>query len=217
MVPSGTYAGGTNDGSRRRGERVSGGLALALIAAALWGFGPVATKAALAGYSPELISVVRLGLAAVLFRALAGRGTRWLPREPWTCIAGVALGADFIDERLTRRRMLGAAITLAGVAYVAGEGIRLGDLVARERIVGNVLVMLAGTSWSLCAIAQRRAPRERNLFRLLTPIFAVAFAHLVLAEPVTARVVTGGLVIVAGVLVIVTERALPTVPAGAPD
>ncbi|TMA74919.1 MAG: DMT family transporter [Deltaproteobacteria bacterium] len=250
MVPSGTYAGGANDGSRRRGERVSGGLALALIAAALWGFGPVATKAALAGYSPELISVVRLGLAAVLFRALAGRGTRWLPREPWTCIAGVALGADFIlynyglrrttaalaglvinvglvstillafwilDERLTRRRMLGAAITLAGVAYVAGEGIRLGDLVARERIVGNVLVMLAGTSWSLCAIAQRRAPRERNLFRLLTPIFAVAFAHLVLAEPVTARVVTGGLVIVAGVLVIVTERALPTVPAGAPD
>ena len=217
MVPSGTYAGGANDGSRRRGERVSGGLALALIAAALWGFGPVATKAALAGYSPELISVVRLGLAAVLFRALAGRGTRWLPREPWTCIAGVALGADFIDEGLTRRRMLGAAITLAGVAYVAGEGIRLGDLVARERIVGNVLVMLAGTSWSLCAIAQRRAPRERNLFRLLTPIFAVAFAHLVLAEPVTARVVTGGLVIVAGVLVIVTERALPTVPAGAPD
>ena len=61
---------------------MSGGLALALIAAALWGFGPVATKAALAGYSPELISVVRLGLAAVLFRALAGRGTGWLPREP---------------------------------------------------------------------------------------------------------------------------------------
>jgi drug/metabolite transporter (DMT)-like permease len=295
---------------------VSAGLALAVVAAALWGLAPVATKGALAGYSPELISVVRLALASMLFRVVAGRGARWLPRERWACVAGVALGADFIlynyglrrtsaalaglvinvevvstiafalwllDERLTLRRALGAAITLAGVVYVAADGVRVADLVARERVVGNVLVMLAGVAWSLFAIAQRRAPRDGNLFRLLTPIFVVAmlttlpsllvasawrnpggtvptamlgalivfctvavylvyarsqelvdvsllaialtsipifalgFARLLLGEAITSRVVAGAIVIVAGVLLIATERALPTTPAGAPD
>src|SRR5262249_61252913 len=72
------------------------GFVLGTCAAACWGLGPVATKAALDGYSPEIVGVVRLGAAALCFRALAGRGTRWLPDERWLVLAGVALGVDFL-------------------------------------------------------------------------------------------------------------------------
>ena len=183
------------------------GLLLALAASALWGLTPIATKVTLAGYSPEMVGVVRLAVATVAFRLLGGRDARLLSLEPWTVVAGLALGADFIlynhgvrhttaglaalivnvevvstavlarwllGERLTARRVIGAAVTTAGVAVVATEGVALGDLLAREHVAGNGLVMAAGVAWSLFAVAQRRAPRAGNLFRLMAPIFGVA-------------------------------------------
>src|SRR5262245_22211428 len=65
------------------------GFALAIVAAALWGLAPVATKSALRGYSPEMISVVRLGFASLFFRWMAGPGATWLPAERWSVTAGV--------------------------------------------------------------------------------------------------------------------------------
>ncbi len=38
------------------------------------------------------------------------------------------------------------------------------------------------------------------------PIFAVGFAWLILGEPVSARLITGGGVVLAGVLIIASER-----------
>jgi len=183
------------------------GIALALLAAALWGLAPVATKGALAGYSPEVIGVVRLAVASLVLRRL-GRGSGpWLPRDRWSWAAGIALGVDFVlynyglrftsagvsglvinvevvstialavwllDERLNARRILGSVVTLAGVLYVSSASVGLDDLTARVRLLGNALVMLAGVSWSLFAVAQRRAPRQPNLFRMLAPIFAAA-------------------------------------------
>jgi O-acetylserine/cysteine efflux transporter len=196
----------TGDAKKPRPDAVAG-FAFALLASVLWGLTPVATKGALVGYSSETITIVRLTLASLLFRWLAGRGAAWLPRERWTLVAGVALGADFLiynygvrlttatlaslvvnvevvstilfalwllGERLTVRRVSGALITLVGAIYVATDGVRLEDVMAHERVVGNGLVMLAGTSWSLYAVAQRRAPRAQNLFALMTPIFVVA-------------------------------------------
>jgi O-acetylserine/cysteine efflux transporter len=281
------------------------GVLLALLGAALWGFAPVATKAALTGYAPEVVSVVRLGLAAVLFRLLGGGGTRWLPADGWSWLAGVALGADFalynwglrfttaavagllinvevvsgillarwlLRERLTARRVAGAGVTLAGVGWVASEGVDLAGLADPRLVAGNAAVMTAALCWSLFAIAQRRAPRRGNLFALLAPIFvvafgvtlpglllpgarynpgglaatvllavlvlactvavylvyarsqelvdvtvltvvlasipvfSVAFAWLVLGEPLTARVLTGGGLVLAGVLFTALER-----------
>ena len=72
------------------------GLALALLAAALWGLAPVAIKGALEGYSPEIINPVRLGIAALFFRAAGGRGTPWLPTDYWSWLGGLALGVDFV-------------------------------------------------------------------------------------------------------------------------
>src|SRR5579862_5351509 len=72
------------------------GLALGFLAAALWGLAPVATKGALVGYAPEMINVVRLGVAAVVLHSFAGADTQWLPRDRWSWIGGLALAADFI-------------------------------------------------------------------------------------------------------------------------
>ena len=170
------------------------------------------------------------------------------------------------------RRIVGSVVTLAGVLFVSSAGLALDDIAAREHLLGNGMVMVAGVSWSLFAVAQRQAPRQGNLFQMLAPIFTVAaltttpplllpaawhnpgggfptfllsvlvvlctvavylvyarcqelvdvsvlavvigsipifalvFARLILGEPLSDRVVIGGAVVLAGVLVISTER-----------
>jgi drug/metabolite transporter (DMT)-like permease len=262
----------------------------------------VATKAALAGYSPEIVGVVRLAAAALCFRALAGRGTRWLPDDRWLVLGGVALGVDFLlfnygvqlttatrtgllvnfgqvanivlaravlGEPLTLHRLLGAALTLAGVATVATIG---QDTRGDGSLAGNVLIMLASVAWATYAVAQRRAARRAKVSQLLspifvlatlvsalglvspgawrnpggpgatamlvtlvavstvapyllysrgqelldvvvltivlasTPVFAVVLSWLLLGEPITWRVIGGGAVILAGILVVAVER-----------
>jgi drug/metabolite transporter (DMT)-like permease len=185
------------------------GMALALVAAALWGLAPVATKAALEGYSPEALAVIRLGVAGSLFRLLAGPGAPWLPRERWSLVAGLALGVDFLlynyglrhttaavaglvvnievistialahwllGERLTPRRLCGAAVAVAGVIAVALDGTSLEGLMARGRLFGNGCVMLAAMTWSVYAVCQRRATARTGggRFEILAPIFSVA-------------------------------------------
>ena len=183
------------------------GVFLALAAAALWGLTPVATKAALEGFTPEFIGFVRLAVATVLFWLAAGRRTPWFLADPWIWLAGAGLGVDFLlynygvertaanvaglvvnielmstivlavyilGERLSSRRVLGGGITLAGVLIVTADGLRLSDLTGSSRMLGNVLVMLAGIAWSVFAVAQRRAQISGGLFQRLTPIFSVA-------------------------------------------
>src|SRR5438034_2855387 len=183
------------------------GVFLALVAAALWGLTPVATKAALEGFTPEFIGFVRLAVATVLFWLAAGRRTPWFLADPWIWLAGAGLGADFIlynygvertaanvaglviniellstiafavwilGERLNRRRILGGAVTVAGVAVVTLDGLSLSDLTRSDRVIGNVLVMLAGIAWSFFAVAQRRTTFGKSLYQRLTPIFSVA-------------------------------------------
>ena len=173
------------------------------------------------------------------------------------------------------RRVVGSLLTLGGVVYVAAEGVSLQDLTAADKVIGNVLVMLAGIAWSLYAVAQRRAPRQPNTFRLMAPIFvvatlttmppmllpsawtvnagvfptvmllavtllstitvyvvyarcqelvdvsvlaiviasiplfAIAFAWLLLGESISSRVIAGGIAVFAGVLLIATDQEQP--------
>jgi O-acetylserine/cysteine efflux transporter len=272
----------------------------------LWGLAPVATKGALAGYSPEIINVVRLGAAAVVLHVFAGSGTRWLPRDRWSWIGGVALGADFmlynyglqrtsasvsglvinvevastiafavwlLGERLDARRVIGSLIALLGVAMASTANVSLGDLAAPAYRLGNAMVMLAGICWSLFAVVQRRVPTRTSLVQVLAPIFtvstlttlpllaapaawrnpagtiptvmlaslillctvtvylvyarsqqlvpvstlaivlatipmfAVGFARVLLAEPISWTIAASGAVILAGILVIATDRS----------
>jgi O-acetylserine/cysteine efflux transporter len=294
---------------RKNGESAAHprhGVLLALIAAGLWGLTPVATKIALEGFTPEFLAFVRLLAAAVLFRLLAGNGTRWFAADVWVWLAGAGLGADFIlynyglertaanvaglviniellstiafavwilGERLNLRRIVGGAITVGGVLIVTLDGLGLSDVTRSDRMTGNILVMLAGVSWSLFAVAQRRTKVGASLFQRLTPIFSIAalvtapsmlrngawavkgavwpivmfivlaffgtsvvywiyaraqqlidvsvlsillctipvfavvFAYVLLHETVTAPLVVGGTVILAGIVLIATERA----------
>jgi O-acetylserine/cysteine efflux transporter len=187
-------------------------------------------------------------------------------------VSTIAFAVWLLGERLDRHRVIGSMVTLSGVLYVSSADASWVDLTAREHLVGNAMVMLAGISWSLFAVAQRRAPRQRNFFRMLAPIFAVAalttaplllargawhnpggavptamllvvivlctisvyvvyarcqelvdvsvlaivlasipvfavsFAWLLLGEEMSTRVVAGGAVILAGVLLIATQR-----------
>ena len=281
------------------------GLLLALLASALWGMTPVATKGALQGWSPEFVSVFRLAAAALLFRILGGAGTRWFVADRWTWLAGIGLGADFVlynyglqrtsatvaglvvniemvstvalavwllGERLSVHRVVGSIVTLAGVVAVNCEGVQLVQLTANEQTFGNLLVMTASVAWSLFAVAQRKTRVGTNLFQRLTPIFSVAaltvlptlahrgawtmtgglapfimlvllavvctglvyfvyaqaqdlidvsalaillcsipiftviFAYLLLGEPLTSRVVLGGIIVLMGIVIIATER-----------
>jgi drug/metabolite transporter (DMT)-like permease len=183
------------------------GIILALLAAALWGLTPVATKAALDGFTPEFLGFIRLAAAALLFRAFAGRGARWFVADLWIWLAGAGLGVDFLlynygvqrtaanvaglvvniellstialavwilGERLNARRICGGAVTVAGVLLVSFDGLRLADVTRTDRLLGNLLVMAAGVSWSLFAVAQRRTLISGALFDRLTPIFSIA-------------------------------------------
>jgi O-acetylserine/cysteine efflux transporter len=183
------------------------GVLLALLSAALWGLTPVVTKGALAGFTPEFLSFVRLAVAAIIFRALAGRDGRLFVGDGWIWLAGAGLGADFVlynygmqftaanvaglviniellstigfamwilGERLNARRVVGGAITIGGVLIVSLDGLDFSDVTRRDRAFGNILVMLAGISWSLFAVAQRRTTSGRTLYARLTPIFSVA-------------------------------------------
>jgi len=88
--------------------------------------------------------------------------------------SGIAFSRWLLDERLGARRLIGAGLTLAGVAWVSTEGVAGDDLVSRERHFGNGLVMLAALCWSLFAVAQRRAARSGGVAALVAPIFGAA-------------------------------------------
>ncbi len=89
-------------------------------------------------------------------------------------ISTIVLAVYILGERLSSRRVLGGGVTLAGVLIVTADGLRLSDLTGSSRMLGNVLVMLAGIAWSVFAVAQRRAQIGGGLFQRLTPIFSVA-------------------------------------------
>lgn len=89
-------------------------------------------------------------------------------------LSTIAFAMWILGERLTGRRVTGGAITAVGVLIVCFDGLHIDDVTRSDRIFGNLLVMLAGISWSLYAVAQRRASLKGGLYHLLTPIFAVA-------------------------------------------
>ena len=89
-------------------------------------------------------------------------------------LSTIAFAAWILGERLNLRRIVGCAITVIGVLIVTLDGLSLSDITRSDRVVGNILVMLAGISWSLFAVAQRRTTVGSNLFQRLTPIFSIA-------------------------------------------
>lgn len=108
-------------------------------------------------------------------------------------VSTIGFAVWLLGERLSRRRVLGSAVTLSGVLLVGLNGVRLSDVLPGGQTVGNMLVMAAGISWSLFAVAQRRARGGHRLFHRLTPIFSVAaLTTLPLLLHRSAWMMTGG-------------------------
>lgn len=71
-------------------------------------------------------------------------------------VMSALLAALMIGERLNLRQWAGILISLAGVAYVVGEG-SLGAILAFDLNLGNLMVMGAVLSWSLNGVLSRQA------------------------------------------------------------
>src|SRR5207249_7391905 len=122
------------------------GILLALVASALWGLTPVATKTALEGFTPEFIGVVRLAAAAALFRAAAGRGGQWFNGDPWIWLAGAGLGADFLlynyGVQRTAANVAGLVINIELISTIVLAIYLLGERLSRHRLLGGGITLI---------------------------------------------------------------------------
>jgi O-acetylserine/cysteine efflux transporter len=118
---------------------------LGLIAAAIWGLTPVATKVALEGFSPELLGFLRLAIAAVLFRVIAGKGARWFAADIWIWIAGAGLGADFLlynyGLQRTTANVAGLVINVELISTILLAVWLLGEHLSARRVLGSALTL----------------------------------------------------------------------------
>lgn len=202
------------------------GLLLAVIAAALWGLAPTATKGALGVANPAAIVLLRIGSAALLFRLLAKASGQPVGRDRWAWLGGSALAADFLlytyglqyttaavagllinvepvatlllarwllGERFTTHRGVGAVLILTGVLLASSDGLSWTELSASRRAAGNGAIVLAGISWSVYAVSQRRALPMNDFWPRLAALFEVAFlVSLPLALPLARFEGPGG-------------------------
>jgi O-acetylserine/cysteine efflux transporter len=118
---------------------------LGLIAAAIWGLTPVATKVALEGFSPELLGFLRLAIAAVLFRVIAGNGARWFAADKWIWIAGAGLGADFLlynyGLQRTTANVAGLVINVELISTILLAVWLLGERLSARRVLGSAITL----------------------------------------------------------------------------
>ena len=109
------------------------------------GWARIATLAVLAGPPFVLASAGGFRLAPLSHGAVVQPGA--------ITVAGLALGALLLGDRVTRGRLAGAGVILAGLAVVAGPGALAGGAAS---LGGDALFALAGAMWAAFAILSRR-------------------------------------------------------------
>lgn len=121
----------------------------------LWRHSPV-TMAGMGWRKAAALTV----LAGPLFILIGASGFLFAPlshgavvQPAAITIAGVAFGALLLKERLTRSRVGGALVIVAGLALVAGPD-ALGSSV--RAVVGDALFALAGVMWAAFAVLSKR-------------------------------------------------------------
>ncbi|MER3438412.1 MAG: hypothetical protein C4346_12970 [Chloroflexota bacterium] len=84
------------------------------------------------------------------------------------------LSAMFLNERITRRRLLGIITSLAGVVLIAGHG--FGGM-STTTIMGNLLIFCSTTSWAIYIVVGRRVSAGGNALATLagTALYGLAF------------------------------------------
>lgn len=139
----------------------------------------------LGGLSPgHLLAAAATGLAlAVHFAA-------WFESLSWTSVAAattlvqaqpliVAVGAWFLlDERVTRRTVLGILVAVAGVATMSLGELLGGVVVGSAPLYGNGLALLGAVMAAAYVLAGRSLRQRLPLLPYVTVVYAVAAAGL---------------------------------------
>jgi drug/metabolite transporter (DMT)-like permease len=156
-------------------------------------------------------AVVLTLLAGPLFILVGAAGFQFAPlahgavvQPASLTLGGVLLGAWILKDRLTRNRVLGVALIVAGLGCVAGPGLLLGGPTA---LIGDALFATAGLMWAVFAVLQRRwsvAPLAATAVVSVLSLMVYAPAYLILRGPAALLALpTGTLamqIIVQGVL-----------------
>jgi len=98
-------------------------------------------------------------------------------------LGGMILAAWLLNDKLSRTRLLGAMVMIAGLALFAGEAIAT---IGKHGILGDLFFVLAGSLWALFGIALKswslsgpRAATAVSVVALVvyTPIHALVFGY----------------------------------------
>jgi drug/metabolite transporter (DMT)-like permease len=123
--------------------------------------------------------ILGIGLCQIaIFFALLHTALKFIPAGTASVLSYttslwlVPIGAVFLDERITSRRLLAVALGLAGTAAIANPAAM--DFAAPGQLLGVALLLAAALSWAL-AIATLRVARPRlATVQLLPFVFLVA-------------------------------------------
>lgn len=137
------------------------------------------SRDALAGSGSALVSAVAWALAAVLYR-----------RRPWV---------SSFESQVFLQVLIGAGAALVLAALFEREPLRL-DVGYGLIILYNALAPTILAFWCWARILARMPAATAGQFVLLSPVFGILLAHLVLAEPLTATLFVSALMILGGAL-----------------
>ena len=93
----------------------------------------------------------------------------------------------FLDDRITRRTLLGIVISFIGISVIA-----LGDVgEGTSNLTGDVLALIGGIMLGLYILGGRFYRKNLDLTTYVTPVYSVAAVSLVLMSLITGTRLTG--------------------------
>ncbi|MBW3624258.1 MAG: DMT family transporter [Armatimonadetes bacterium] len=80
----------------------------------------------------------------------------------------------FLDEGWSGFKAVGSIVCTVGMLIVGWNGHPLHEVFHSSKLLGNLLVFLAGTSWAVYAVCQKRALRQAESLQALIAFFLLA-------------------------------------------
>ena len=100
-------------------------------------------------------------------------------------VGTVLLAAALLGERLTRQKVAGMVLALAGVLLVMMQGAKVDELVSSKYLWGNLVQFTAALLWPWYAISQTKLAQVNANNASLLPIFLLAALLSALMLPFT--------------------------------
>ena len=142
------------------------------------------------GYTLGALSRTHLLAASATGIALAIHFASWFESLSWTSVAAavtlvqaqpifVAIGAWFLlDERVTRRTVLGILVALAGIVTMSLGDLLGGVAVGQAPLYGNALALVGAVMAAIYVLAGRSLRQRLPLLPYVTVVYGVAAVAL---------------------------------------